>query len=227
MKWFSIDKIMVSHRTPQFQKRAIGVFKTRNQVEKALHELRNGRFDMNHVGVIARDDEQPDSVVEGSEKKHQTTIGNKREEGTLAGVATGGVLGGITGLLVGLGTIAIPGIGPVLLAGAEATAIATTIAGTAIGAAAGGLVGALIGLGIPEKHAYIYRDRLAQGHYLIMVTGDTPSIDRAATTLHEQGIQEWNVYEVPATYTDTHETTIEKDDPDVVIIDHRHQTNKK
>ncbi|BDI16740.1 hypothetical protein ANSO36C_25420 [Nostoc cf. commune SO-36] len=61
----------------------------------------------------------------------------------------------MTGLLVGLGTLAIPGVGPVLAGGAVATALATTLAGGAIGAAAGGIVGALVGLGIPEDIARV------------------------------------------------------------------------
>jgi len=40
---------------------------------------------------------------------------------------TGGAVGGLTGLLVGLGALAIPGVGPVMLAGATATALATAL----------------------------------------------------------------------------------------------------
>ena len=38
------------------------------------------------------------------------STGNKADEGAAAGAVTGGALGGLGGLLVGLGALAIPGI---------------------------------------------------------------------------------------------------------------------
>ncbi|WP_034937144.1 hypothetical protein [Gloeocapsa sp. PCC 73106] len=49
----------------------------------------------------------------------------------------------LTGLLVGLGALAIPGVGPIMLAGAVATALATTAARGVSGVAAGSLLGGL------------------------------------------------------------------------------------
>jgi len=42
---------------------------------------------------------------------------------------TGGAVGGLTGLLVGLGALAIPGVGPVMLAGATCCSPATALSG--------------------------------------------------------------------------------------------------
>jgi hypothetical protein len=97
-------------------------------------------------------------------------------------------------LLIGLGTLAIPGVGPVMLAGAAATAIATALAGSAIGAAAGGLVGGLIGLGIPEEQAQLYHDHVVQGDYLVIVDGTDAEILRAGAILKRLGIRKWEVY---------------------------------
>src|SRR5688572_4617470 len=49
------------------------------------------------------------------------------------GAAFGGVMGGLTGLLVGLGSLMIPGIGPVIAAGP----LTAALAGTAVGFGAG------------------------------------------------------------------------------------------
>jgi hypothetical protein len=165
------------------------------------------------------------------------TEGNKADEGAKAGAITGGTLGGLTGLLVGLGALAIPGIGPVMLAGATATALATTLSGAAIGAAAGGLLGALVGLGIPEERAKVYNDRVNRGDYLVMVDGTEDDIRRAEAILSHRGIQEWGIYEAPATTattatsTDANYATRTVDaqqnvgtGPDIVIIDRRDQT---
>jgi uncharacterized protein (TIGR02271 family) len=114
---------------------------------------------------------------------------------------------------VGLGVLAIPGVGPIMLAGAAATALATTVAGGAIGAAAGTLVGGLIGLGIPEDRAKIYNDRVSAGEYLVMVTGTKGEIAEAEAILNHRGIQEWGVYDVPATESATEHQRLTADSP--------------
>jgi uncharacterized membrane protein len=180
-------------------KRAVGVFSNRHDTEVSLRELRESDFPMDRVSVITRDADRQDDIA-GADVRgdiRERTEGNKADEGATTGALAGGALGGITGLLVGLGTLAIPGIGPIMLAGATATAIATTLAGGAIGAVTGGLLGALIGLGIPEERARVYQDRVSRGHYLILVEGTEDDIRRAEAILHNRGIEEWGVYDRP------------------------------
>ncbi|VEP18951.1 conserved hypothetical protein [Hyella patelloides LEGE 07179] len=186
-------------------KRAAGLYYSRDEAEAAVRELKEAGYDMDQVSVIAKDADK----VAG----HETTeeFGNKADEGAATGALTGGALGGITGLLVGLGVLAIPGIGPILLAGAEATAIATTLAGTGIGAAAGGLVGALIGLGIPEEKAKIYSDRVAGGSFLVMVTGSAAEIARAESIMRRNGVEEFDIYGIPGAKA----TTVDDVDDDL------------
>jgi uncharacterized protein (TIGR02271 family) len=183
-------------------RRAIGTFSSRDEAEHALRELRDSGFPMDRVSVVAKDSSHGDDRIAGTEVTHQ--VGNKADEGAKTGAITGGALGGLTGLLVGLGFLAIPGIGPVMLAGAGATVLATALSGTAIGAATGGLLGALVGLGIPEERAKVYHDRVAQGHYLVMVEGTDTELRRAEQILNRRGIQEWGVYD--ASHHDTAST---------------------
>jgi uncharacterized protein (TIGR02271 family) len=176
-------------------RRAIGVFSHRREAENALHELKASGFNMNHVSVITRDADRNEDMAGAEVSKR---IGNKADKGAGVGAVSGGTLGGLTGLLVGLGTLAIPGIGPVMLAGEVATALATTAAGTAIGAASGGLLGGLVGLGIPEKEAKAYSDRVHQGDYLVIVDGTDEEIRRAEAVLnHQNGLQDWATYDQP------------------------------
>jgi hypothetical protein len=183
---------MISDR----DRRAIGVFSTRLEAERALDVLSNSGFPMDKVSVIARDADRQDDIA-GVDV--QENVGNKADEGASTGAVTGGVVGGGTGLLVGLGTLAIPGIGPILLAGTAATALATTLAGGAIGAAAGSIAGALIGWGIPEERAQVYSDRMSRGGYLVLIDGTDSEIARAETLLKREGIQEFGIYNTPNT----------------------------
>jgi len=179
-------------------KRAVGVFSTRRETEHALGELKTAGFDMDRVSVIAKD---ADSKGEIAGLDVQESADNKADEVGTKGALIGGTAGGLTGLLVGMGLLAIPGIGPIMLAGASATAIATTLAGTALGAAAGSLIGALVGMGIPEEEAKAYNDRVARGDYLVLVDGSEAELAKAETILSRGGIQHWNTYDYPSVDT--------------------------
>jgi hypothetical protein len=216
------------------QKRAVGVFSSRREAETALHELRASGFSMDKVNVVSKNAAREGEIA-GVDVNDRT--GNKADEGATAGAVTGGALGGLGGLLVGLGALAIPGIGPVMLAGAAATAVATALSGGAIGAAAGGLVGALAGLGIPEERANVYNDRLSSGDYLVFVDGTETEIQRAEAILSHRGIQDWGVYDNHDTptaqrsdriVTDTRDTNyntgVTDTDAPVTIIDRRDPT---
>src|SRR5829696_8556954 len=73
------------------------------------------------------------------------------EEPSAAGpsAGVGAALGGTAGLLAGLGVIAIPGLGPVVAAGA--------LAATAVGA------------GVPEEEAHVYCEAVRRGGTLVSV----------------------------------------------------------
>ncbi|MNI54923.1 hypothetical protein D3C73_1098450 [compost metagenome] len=87
------------------------------------------------------------------------------------------MLGGVTGLLAGIGALAIPGIGPIIAAGP----IAAALTGAVVGAGTGGLVGGLIGLGIPEDEAASYDNYVDEGRILVMVDADDARADDVYT----------------------------------------------
>ncbi|BAZ47879.1 hypothetical protein NIES4103_04830 [Nostoc sp. NIES-4103] len=169
------------------QQRAVGVFAKRSDIELALSELKAANFPMNKVSVIVRNTEQEDKIA-GVEVKELTNT--KGDEKAVAETFTGGALGS---LLVGLRLLTIPGIGSIIFAGAEATALATTLTSGAVGAAASSLAGALTGLGIPEKEAKVYTDLVSQGYYLVIVSG-TKAIHLAERFFGQLGVQQWGVY---------------------------------
>jgi uncharacterized membrane protein len=139
-------------------KSIVGVAKTNLQVERTIDELQeDALIPVSEISVI---------MPEGSDRPAVATEGTtKASEGASAGALTGGVIGGTIGLLAGIGTLAIPGLGPLIAAGP----IMAALGGTAAGATAGGVVGALVGLGIPESEAKVYEERLKEGGYLVAV----------------------------------------------------------
>ncbi len=100
---------------------------------------------------------------------------------------TGGILGGALGWLVGIGALAIPGVGPFIAAGP----IMAALGGAALGGAVGGVAGALIGLGIPEYEAKRYEGKIKDGNVLISVhTENRDQITQAKHIFKDAGAED-------------------------------------
>ena len=139
-------------------KSIVGITNSTSKVESTLEDLQNnGLIAPADISVLMRDSEgAPElGIVKAT----------KAPEGAVTGASTGGAIGGTAGLLVGLGSLAIPGVGPFIAAGP----IMAALSGAAAGATAGGVVGALVGLGIPEYEAKAYQERIKKGGYLVAV----------------------------------------------------------
>ncbi len=178
-------------RTGIYQ-RAVGVFRDRQGIERAIQRFKDVNYDMDRVSLIARNIDD----VRGAEEIRDHAEGNEAAEGAGIGAVTGTLFGGVTGLLIGLGTLAIPGIGPALVAG-ELAALGTTAAGAGVGALTGGLVGALTGMGIPEERAKVYEGSVKAGEYLLMVSGTGDQLNQAESIMRDCGIREFGVYDAP------------------------------
>jgi hypothetical protein len=113
--------------------------------------------------------------------------GTKAPEGATTGAGTGVVLGGAMGWLLGVGALAIPGLGPFIAAGP----IMAALAGAGVGGAVGGIAGALIGMGIPEYEAKRYEGRVKDGGILLSVHCENSEwIKRAKQVLERTGAQD-------------------------------------
>jgi len=137
-----------------------GIVRTREQVERVIDALRQGGFRAEDISVLL-----PENV---GNKEMGTTKATKSPEGAATGGATGAVLGGVFGWLVGIGSLAIPGLGPFIAAGP----IMAAMAGMGAGAVLGGATGALVGIGIPEYEAKRYEGLVREGGILMSVHCD-------------------------------------------------------
>jgi hypothetical protein len=156
-----------------------GIYKTVGLAERAVDRLTAAGFSQNDISVLLPDTQ---STKEFAHEKN-----TKAPEGTAAGVTTGGVVGGTLGLLVGIGALAIPGLGPFIAAGP----IMGALAGLGVGGAVGGIIGALVGMGIPEYEAKRYEGRLKKGGVLLSVHCDTSGeISRAKELLTGTGAED-------------------------------------
>jgi hypothetical protein len=156
-----------------------GIYQNEKQAERTVDDLLTARFSNDDVSVLLPD-------LRGT-KDFAHDKSTKAPEGTAAGVATGGVIGGTLGLLAGIGILAIPGIGPFIAAGP----IMAALAGLGAGGAVGGIIGALVGLGIPEYEAKRYEGHIKAGGILLSVHCDTAEdVARAKDLLKYTGAQD-------------------------------------
>ena len=113
-----------------------------------------------------------------------------REDAVTAGEGAGfgAVVGGLTGILVGLAALTIPGIGLAIAAGP----IVAGLTGIIAGAVTGGIVGALMKSGVPEDEAPYYAEGIRRGGTLISIeTSDTLRAEDimnryGSTNIHER-----------------------------------------
>jgi hypothetical protein len=156
-----------------------GIYGSVAQAERAVDTLVQAGFPSADISVLLPD-------YRGSRDfAHQKET--KAPEGTAVGVTTGGVIGGTLGVLAGIGTLAIPGVGPFIAAGP----IMAGLAGLGVGGAVGGLIGAMVGMGIPEYEAKRYEGRLRNGGVLLSVHCDTSEeIKRAKNMLKGTGAED-------------------------------------
>lgn len=123
----------------------------------------------------------------GASQAGADEVADETGAGAGVGAGIGAAIGGIGGLLVGLGALTIPGIGPVIAAGPLAVAL-STLTGAGVGAVAGGvtggLLGALIGLGIPEEEAEYYAEGVRRGGVLVTVQAEEHKTNKIMDVLN-------------------------------------------
>jgi hypothetical protein len=158
---------------------AFGIYSDRMSVETAVDTLRAEGFRNTDISVLF-----PENVgtKDFAHEKH-----TKAPEGATTGAGTGVLVGGALGWLAGIGSLAIPGIGPFIAAGP----IMAALAGAGVGGTVGGIVGALVGMGIPEYEAKRYEGRIKSGGILLSVhCDDSKWTKKAKEILENTGAQD-------------------------------------
>ena len=161
------------------ERAVICIVNNQDQAERVVGELRDAGFPSDHISALF-----PDKQGTKDFAHEQNT---KAPEGAATGAGVGGALGGTLGWLVGIGSLAIPGVGPFIAAGP----ILAALSGAAVGAAVGGLTGALVGMGIPEYEAKQYEGKIKGGNILISVhTDDSARRDLAKEIFEKAGAED-------------------------------------
>jgi len=142
--------------------------RSRDQAAEIVNDLKGRGFSNDEISALFPD--------KGGSRDFAHTHETKAPEGATVGASTGGLVGGALGWLAGIGSLAIPGLGPFIAAGP----IMAALGGAAVGGAAGGVTGALIGYGMPEYEAKIYEGKIRDGNILLSVHTESKEELKAA-----------------------------------------------
>ncbi len=148
------------------------VFDTQSEADQAVSELRSAGVADSAISLIAQ---------QGG--KNVTTDGSG--EGAAQDIVGKTALGAGVGTALGVAALAIPGVGPLVAAGAIAAAAVPGVAltGAALGAVAGGLAGVLTDHGVSPDDASYYEDRIGSGG--VFVSADTTGSDLDPSALQD------------------------------------------
>lgn len=123
--------------------------------------FRSNGYSDKDLHLVARQDVQMEDLPEASFSE---------QSDLLPALKRGVAIGGTTGLLAGLGAVAIPGLGVAIGGGA-------VVAITAAGAAVGGWSAALVGAGMDREQIADCEQALQEGRVLMLVDTDKERVE--------------------------------------------------
>jgi uncharacterized membrane protein len=158
---------------------AVAVFHTHPKAEEAVRELQRSGFDMTKLSIVGKDYHTDEHVVGYYNAGDRMMYWGK----------AGALWGGLWSLLFGSAFFAIPGVGPVLVAGPLVAWIIGILEGAAIVGGVSALAAALASIGIPNNSVLKYETELKNDKLLLVVHGAAEEVEKAKKVLSTQGIE--------------------------------------
>ncbi len=158
-------------------KTIVSLYNELSDARNAVADLVKAGFARDTISLVARD---MDGRYATYFEKQKSQEGETPPDDEVEGALTGGIIGGLAGMLLGLGMVAIPGVGPVIAAGP----LATILLGAGTGTLTGSLVGAIVEWDVPEGEAEYYAERVQQGSTLVSVRTSDDQADYVMSILN-------------------------------------------
>jgi len=147
----------------------VAVYDTHAQAEEAVKDLQKSGFDMQKLSIIGKDYHTDEHVV-----GYYNTGDRMKYWGKL-----GAVWGGFWGLLFGSAFFAIPGIGPVLVAGPLVTWIIAALEGAVVMGGLSAIGAGLYSVGIPKDSIVKYESALKSDKFILLAHGTAVQVAQA------------------------------------------------
>jgi uncharacterized membrane protein len=147
----------------------VAVYDTHVEAEQTVKELQKSGFDMKKLSIVAKNPHTEEHVVgfynAGDRMKHWGK--------------SGAFWGAIWGLLFGAAFFAIPGIGPVLVAGPLVAWIVGALEGAMVVGGVSAIGAGLFSIGVPKDSVLKYELALKTDKFLVLAHGTVEEAAKA------------------------------------------------
>src|SRR5580704_2001503 len=148
----------------------VAVYDAHAGAEQGVKELQTFGFDMKKLSIVGKNPHAEEHVV------GFYNAGDRIKTWGKTGAGVGAFWGGIWGLLVGAAFFAIPGIGPVLVAGPLVAWIVGALEGAVVVGGLSALGAGLYSMGIPKDSIVKYETALKADQFLLLAHGTTAEV---------------------------------------------------
>ena len=151
----------------------VAIYDSHTQAEEAVKEIQKSGFDMKKLSIVGRDYHTEEQVVgyynTGDRMKHWGKLG--------------AFWGGLWGMLFGAAFFAIPGLGPVLVAGPLVAWIVGALEGAVVVGGLSALGAGLYSIGIPKDSVLKYETALKSDKFLVLAHGTADEVAKVKDIL--------------------------------------------
>jgi uncharacterized membrane protein len=162
----------------------VAVYKDHKDAEEAVQELQRAGFDMKKLSIVGKDYHT---------EEHVTGYYNAGDRMKYWG-KLGAFWGGVWGMLFGAAFFAVPGIGPVLVAGPLVAWIVGALEGAIVTGGLSAVGAGLYSVGIPKDSVVRYETELKASNFLLVAHGAAEEIARAREIINATSPEEVNVH---------------------------------
>ncbi len=155
------------------QNAVVAIYGTHVEAEEAVKKLQRAGIDMRTLSIVGKDTHTDENAV-----GYYNTGDRMKYWGKM-----GAFWGGFWGLLFGSAFFAIPGIGPVLVAGPLVAWIVGALEGAVVVGGLSAIGAGLYSLGIPKDSIVQYDLALKTDKFLLVVHDVAPEVEKARDIL--------------------------------------------
>lgn len=152
----------------------VAIYNTHTEAEAAIKELQRATFNITKLSIVGKDYHTDEQVV-----GYYNTGDRMKYWGTL-----GAFWGSLWGMLLGAGFFAIPGIGPVLVAGPLLGWVLGALEGAVVTGGMTAIGAGLYSLGIPKDSVLKYEMALKSNKFILVAHGTADEATQARKILH-------------------------------------------
>jgi hypothetical protein len=147
----------------------VAVYDSHTQAEEAIQHLQHTGFDMKKLSIVGKDYHTEERAV-----GYYNTGDRMRYWGK-----QGAFWGGVWGLLLGSAFFAVPGVGPVLIAGPLVSWVIGALEGAVFVGGVSAIGAGLLSIGIPKDSIIQYEVALKADKFLLLAHGTAEEIAHA------------------------------------------------